>query len=29
MKLSVPIAEVKRMAGHDGPGVRTTVFVKG
>ncbi len=29
MKLSVPIAEVKRMAVHDGPGVRTTVFVKG
>ena len=29
MKLSVPIAEVKRMAVHDGPGVRTTVFLKG
>lgn len=29
MNLSVPIASIKRLTIHDGPGVRTTLFVKG
>ncbi len=29
MMNAVPVAEIKRMAVHDGPGIRTTVFLKG